>query len=138
MLSVADVKEVIQYNREGVQWSICAGLAVGTAEMLSFCVSGMGVPATHSIPIIIGGSVMFGSLLGMLVLGEEMMLHGWSGVAMLVTGIGLVATDPGDKVDEGTGAMDSESPSLVIWIAPALICASAYAFYNLFIKKVRN
>jgi transporter family protein len=55
LLCGADAKEVVQYDKKGMQWSICAGLAVGTAEMLSFCVSGMGVPATHSIPIIIGG-----------------------------------------------------------------------------------
>lgn len=27
------------------------------------------------------------------------------------------------------------SPSLKVWIFPALTCASAYAFYNIFIKK---
>jgi len=42
---------VIEYDRHGILWSVCAGLAVGTAEMLSFCVSGMGVPASQSIPI---------------------------------------------------------------------------------------
>ena len=30
----------IHYDRAGLLWSCCAGLAVGTAEMLSFCVSG--------------------------------------------------------------------------------------------------
>jgi transporter family protein len=55
LLSGADANDVIQYDKKGLQWAICAGLAVGTAEMLSFCVSGMGVPATQSIPIIIGG-----------------------------------------------------------------------------------
>ena len=29
-------------DKEGIMWSICAGLAVGVAEMLSFLVSGMG------------------------------------------------------------------------------------------------
>jgi len=134
----------IDYDRKGLLWSCAAGLAVGTAEMLSFCVSGMGVPATQSIPIIIGGSVLFGAVLGLLILGEKLQCHGWSGVAMLVTGIGLVATDPGEKVEEGgTGGVaddDAEdgvdaAPALLIWIAPALICASAYAFYNIFIKK---
>ena len=68
-------------------------------------------------------------------LGEKMMFHGWSGILMLVTGIGLVATDPGSKVEEGGGAEDgSGAPPLIIWIGPALVCASAYAFYNIFIK----
>jgi transporter family protein len=82
----------------GLVWACCAGIAVGTAEMLSFVVSGMGVPATQSIPVIIGGSVMFGAVLGLLMLGETLMFQGIFGVALLMTGIGFVATDPGEKV----------------------------------------
>jgi transporter family protein len=130
-------KAEIHYDRSGLLWSVCAGLAVGLAEMLSFYVSSIGVQATQSIPVIIGGSVLFGSVLGMLVLSEKMMLHGWSGVAMLVVGIGLVATDPGDKVEEGVddGQVVVLSPAFVVWIWPALVCAAAYAIYNIFIKK---
>jgi transporter family protein len=132
-----NARDQIHYDRKGLMWSCCAGLAVGTAEMLSFCVSGMGVQATQSIPIIIGGSVIFGNILGTILLGETMMLHGWSGVALLVFGIGMVATDPGPKVEEGPiGVHDEEDPPpLVVWIGPALVCAAAYAFYNIFIKK---
>ncbi len=75
-----------------------AGLAVGAAELLSFSVSGMCVQATQSIHIIIGGSVMFGAVLGLLVLGETLMLQGWSGVLLLMIGIAFVATDPGEKM----------------------------------------
>ena len=89
----------LNYDFMGVVWSCCAGIAVGTAEMLSFVVSGMGVQATQSIPVIIGGSVMFGAVLGLLMLGETLMLQGWFGVALLMTGIGFVATDPGEKVE---------------------------------------
>lgn len=88
----------LAYDHAGLFWSCLAGVAVGAAEMLSFCVSGMGVNATQSIPIIIGGSVLFGAVLGLIMLGETMMWQGWFGVALLTTGIGLVATDPGDKV----------------------------------------
>jgi len=130
----------IQYESQGSLWSCCAGLAVGSAEMLSFCVSGMGVPATHSIPIIIGGNVLFGAILGLIMLGEKLLWHGWFGIAMLVTGIAFVATDPGDKVDESHAddkTDDAPAPTLPLikWIAPALICAIAYALYNIFIKK---
>ena len=87
------------YDRSGVVWACWAGVFVGAAELLSFCVSGMGVQATQSIPIIIGGSVMFGAVLGIIMLGEELVLQGWSGVALLMTGIAFVATDPGEKVE---------------------------------------
>jgi len=78
--------EGIRYDLNGILWSCSAGIAVGTAEMLSFCVSGMGVIVSQSIPVIIGGSVMFGAVLGLLMLGETMMLQGWMGVVLLMTG----------------------------------------------------
>lgn len=111
-------------------------MIISTAEMVSFVVSGMGVPATQFIPIIIGGSVMFGSILGVATLGEVVMLHGWSGVVMLCIGIVMVATDPGETVDEGGPPSDvGDEPPLSLWIGPALFCALAYALYNICIKK---
>ena len=123
----------IHYDRKGLLWSTGAGLWVGTAEMVSFVVSGMGVPATQFIPIIIGGSVLFGSILGVITLGETIMLHGWTGVTMLCIGIIMVATDPGEKVEEGGPAeadLDA-APPLAVWIVPALFCALAYALVSL-------
>lgn len=87
--------ESLQWDWTGVQWAVCAGIAVGAAEMISFFVSGMGVPAVQTIPIIIGGSVMFGTLLGMLLLAETLGWQGWLGVLMLISGICLVGIDPG-------------------------------------------
>lgn len=53
---------------------------------------------------------------------------------MLCFGISMVATDPGDKVEEGPAgdvAAAKKAPPVIIWIGPALICASAYgAFYR--------
>jgi uncharacterized membrane protein len=74
------------------------GVAVGTAEMLSFVVSGLGVPACQSIPTIISGSVGIGAVLGLVILDETLMLQGWFGVGLLITGIVFVALDPGEKV----------------------------------------
>jgi len=89
----------LKFDSFGILWACMAGIAVGTAEMLSFVVSGMGVPASQAIPVIIGGSVMVGAVLGLVMLGETMMLQGWLGVLLLMTGIGFVATDPGEKVE---------------------------------------
>ena len=127
----------LHYDRDGVYYSCVAGVAVGVAEMLSFCVSAMGVPATQSIPVIIGGSVLFGAVLGLIMLRETLMLHGWLGVCMLITGITCVALDPGEEIGEGRSGSASEvdgQPPLY-WIIIALICATAYALYNIFIKK---
>jgi transporter family protein len=87
------------FTPEGLLWAALAGVSVGGAELLSFGVSGMGVPASQSIPILIGGSVGFGAVLGIIMLGEELVAQGWSGVGILMIGIALVATDPGEKVE---------------------------------------
>lgn len=85
----------IAWDPSGIYWSVLAGMAVGAAEILSFCVSGMGVQATQSIPIIIGGSVVFGTTLGFVYLHEMLTMSGWMGVALIAFGIGLVGIDPG-------------------------------------------
>jgi uncharacterized membrane protein len=43
------IDETISYDMAGVYWAILAGVAVGTAEILSFVVSGMGVQSMQSI-----------------------------------------------------------------------------------------
>lgn len=40
-LVLVDLAMELNYDRMGVIWAVCAGFAVGAAEMLSFCVSGM-------------------------------------------------------------------------------------------------
>ena len=87
--------EEMFFDREGISWAILAGLAVGSAEILSFIVSGMGVQAMQSIPIIIGGSVLFGTVLGFVALHEMLTYRGWVGVMLIAGGIALVGTDPG-------------------------------------------
>ena len=87
--------EALYYDRAGLFWAVLAGIAVGSAEILSFVVSGMGVPSSKSIPIIIGGSVLFGTVLGIIALNELLTYRGWIGVLLIAVGIGLVGTDPG-------------------------------------------
>jgi drug/metabolite transporter (DMT)-like permease len=70
-----------------------AGVAVGVAKIVSFFVSSLGVQAMQSIPIIIGGSIMFGTILGAMVLHEELSYQGWSGVFLISLGISLVGMD---------------------------------------------
>jgi transporter family protein len=91
--------EVIVYDMEGVQWAVLAGLAVGVAEIVSFFVSSLGVQAMQSIPIIIGGSVMFGTVMGAVALHEELSYRGWLGVVLISLGISLVGID--DSGEEG-------------------------------------
>jgi len=85
----------LEVSKLGVRWAIAAGAAVGAAEILSFIISGLGVPASKSIPAIIGGSVVIGTLLGAVWLGEKLTTRGWFGIALIAIGIALVGIDPG-------------------------------------------
>jgi transporter family protein len=85
----------IPTRAHGIKWAILAGLAVGCAELLSFTISSMGVQAMQSIPIVIGGSVLFGTVLGRVWLKEVLTVKGWCGVVLIAAGIALVGMDPG-------------------------------------------
>ena len=91
-------EDILVYDQEGINWAILAGIAVGAAEITSFFVSSLGVQATHSIPVIIGGSVMFGCLIGAVALHEALTYRGWFGVVLISIGISLVGLD-----DSGEG-----------------------------------
>jgi drug/metabolite transporter (DMT)-like permease len=45
--------------------------------------------------IIIGGSVLFGTVLGYVALHEMLTYRGWIGVGLIAAGISLVGIDPG-------------------------------------------
>jgi len=135
-------------DRVGIMWCVGAGLAVGSAEMLSFYVSSLGVAASQSIPVIIGGSVVFDVILGVLFLSESFGLKAMIGVPVVVAGICSVASSVTGA--EGSGvtiaallgfdgsalaANETIELELVDWIGPAVACAMAYALYNVFIKK---
>jgi bacterial/archaeal transporter family protein len=90
--------EDLPYDMDGIKWAICAGAAVGAAEIISFIVSGMGVQAMQSIPIIIGGSVLFGTVMGATLLGEMLTTRGWFGVVLIAAGITMVGMDPGCSI----------------------------------------
>jgi transporter family protein len=88
----------LQITKVGLLWSVAAGCAVGAAEILSFIISGMGVEATQSIPVIVGGSIVVGTVLGAVWLRERLTIRGWLGVLMIAAGIALVGMDPGSAM----------------------------------------
>jgi len=98
LLGIQSRNTDITASRRGLVWSICAGLAVGAAEILSFQVAATGAQASQSIPVMIGGSVAIGSILGAVVLRERLSVQGWLGVFLVVAGVACVATDPASSM----------------------------------------
>jgi transporter family protein len=88
---------IITTQPGGFKWAILAGLSLGAAQILTFTISGMGVQAMQSIPVIIGGCVLMGTLLGRVWLKEVLTVNGWCGVFLIAAGITLVGIDPGGK-----------------------------------------
>ncbi|KAA3636263.1 MAG: hypothetical protein DWQ02_08525, partial [Bacteroidetes bacterium] len=56
----------LPFSQKGILYAILAGVFVGLAEITSFYVFSRGVSASTGIPVIIGGSVVVGAVLGLL------------------------------------------------------------------------
>lgn len=78
-------------SSKGVWYAVLAGVFVGLAEITSFIVFAKGVPASSGIPVIIGGSVIFGVALGMIFLKEALTPLHYLAIAFIVIGVVLLA-----------------------------------------------
>ena len=76
---------------KGLGLAALAGLGVGLAEILTFVVFRRGVPASVGTPVIVGGSVLFTAILGLVALREGLGWQQASGLALVVAGIVLLA-----------------------------------------------
>ncbi len=81
----------IEYTTKGIYYSCLAGLFVGIAEILTFYVFSKGVPASVGTPVIIGGSIVAATILGILFLKEQMSLIQILGILMITGGVALLS-----------------------------------------------
>lgn len=79
----------LEVSAKGIQFAVLAGVFVGLAEIASFYAFSKGVSASTGIPIMIGGSVIVGALLGIVFLKESLTLVQYFAIAMVVAGIVL-------------------------------------------------
>jgi|SRR3989344_2536352 len=78
----------IEISDKGILYAVLAGLFIGLAEITSFFVFSKGINLSIGLPIIIGGGLVFGSLLGILFLKEVLTpIHL---LAMILVIIGIV------------------------------------------------
>ncbi|MFH1253073.1 MAG: EamA family transporter [Candidatus Uhrbacteria bacterium] len=77
----------LEISPKGVWFAVAAGIFVGLAEITSFFVFSKGVPASVGIPIIIGGSVLVGAILGLSVLKETLNPIHYLAIVLIVVGV---------------------------------------------------
>lgn len=80
----------LEISPKGVWFAILAGIFVGLAEITSFFVFSKGIYASIGIPIVIGGSVLFGAVLGLIFLKETINPANILGILLIVGGIILL------------------------------------------------
>ena len=81
----------IPVTAKGLGLAALAGLGVGLAEILTFIVFQRGVNSSVGTPVIVGGSVLFTAVLGLVVLREALTVPQAGGLLLIVVGIALLA-----------------------------------------------
>lgn len=77
----------------GVALASLAGLAIGLVEILSFFIYARGVPVAVGNPLIVGGSLVVTTGVGILLLREMVTPVQVAGIALIAAGIALFAWD---------------------------------------------
>ena len=70
LISRARTAAPLLVTARGVTLAVLAGIAIGVVEILTFTIFGRGVPVAVGNPIIVGGSLVVTSLVGILLLRE--------------------------------------------------------------------
>lgn len=81
----------LEMSSRGILYAVLAGVAVGLAEITAFYGFSKGISASVGIPIMVGGTVLVGVVLGLLVLREQLSPLQGLGVLLLLAGIVLVS-----------------------------------------------
>lgn len=83
----------LQHNSRGLMLAALAGLAIGLVEILTFMIYGRGLPVAVGNPLIIGGSLLVTTGVGVLLLREALSPLQLAAVALIGLGIAVFAWD---------------------------------------------
>lgn len=82
---------VLKFSTRGISLAVLAGIAIGLVEILSFYVYGRGIAVSLGNPLIIGGSLIVTTGVGLFLLREVMNPVQISAVIVIVLGVALLA-----------------------------------------------
>ncbi|MFH1650211.1 MAG: EamA family transporter [Candidatus Woesearchaeota archaeon] len=74
----------------GIWWAIGAGVFAGLAEVLYFFMFAKGTNISIGLPLVVGGTILVGAVLGILVLHEKLSFIKLAGGVLTVLGIVLL------------------------------------------------
>jgi bacterial/archaeal transporter family protein len=76
-------------TQKGVMFAILAGVAIGAAEITYFLVFSKGVSASVAIPVVWGGVILLGSILGIIFLNESFTMWKAFASVLIIAGISI-------------------------------------------------
>jgi transporter family protein len=82
---------VLNVSARGVWLALLAGVAIGVVEILSFFVYGRGMPVAVGNPLIIGGSLVVTTGVGIILLRETMNPIQLAATLLIIAGVTLLA-----------------------------------------------
>jgi bacterial/archaeal transporter family protein len=82
----------VDFSAKGMVYAILAGVFVGLAEITSFYVFSKGINASVGIPVIVGGTVLVGAVLGIVFLKESVSWIQLAGIACILIGVAILAS----------------------------------------------
>lgn len=83
--------EPLHASAKGIGLAILAGVAIGLVEIVTFLIYGLGVPVAVGNPLIIGGSLLITTSIGVVALRETMNPMQLIAVILIAGGVGLLA-----------------------------------------------
>ncbi len=83
----------IHVTNRGIFLAVLAGVAIGLVEMLTFYVYGRGIPVALGNPLIIGGSLIVTTGLGITLLREDVSATQLAAIALIILGVATMAWD---------------------------------------------
>lgn len=83
--------EPLQVSVRGIGLAVLAGVSIGVVEIATFFIYGQGVPVAVGNPLIIGGSLLVTTSIGVFALREVMTPIQLTAILMIAGGVGLLA-----------------------------------------------
>ncbi len=83
-------KTELLVSKKGILFAVLAGICIGVAEISYFFVYSKGISASVAIPMVMGGTVLVGSILGFIFLKESITLWHVLASILIIAGISIM------------------------------------------------